>query len=361
MPDKTVEPKRIVYLVGAGATQGEVEDLGAARLNLLMQDSDRLGVEGISAGILRRVGEDAGPFLTDQGLDIEKLISLLGTCGVDHLRKLAERMRRSYFEEIRDRLVEARVIERPELAIALLDLHRGDAFRQEVEALSCVITTNHDGLLQVASQAAYGGVNLGFPFVSRDFTINLLLPPILQLHGSFTWQFAVPTDISRLRPDSQYSGDTVWIPPSILKESKSYPFNKLVGLAYELLAHDCDVLRVIGASLTQNDWNILSLIFNAQRHREMTRGAAFTIELVMPEDSGVSIRAQCSYLKNMLTIGDLTEGDFSEYKETADIPADSDLNNPFAYWLYEKLSYHRTRGELSVISAAMTRVLGEPA
>ena|SRR5712691_534955 len=72
-----IERKRIVYLVGAGATQAEVEELGATRLNLLMHDSERLGGEGVSAGVLKRAGAEAVPFLADQGLDIEKLISLL--------------------------------------------------------------------------------------------------------------------------------------------------------------------------------------------------------------------------------------------------------------------------------------------
>lgn len=360
--EKRVGPKRVVYLIGAGATQAEVDELGATRLNLLMQDSERLGGEGVSAGILRRAGADAEPFLTDQGLDIEKLISLLGACGVDKLGVLAEQLRSAYFEEVRARLVDARVIDRPELAKALLEMHRDETFRGEVETLSGVITTNHDGLLQMASQAVYGGMNVGFPFVSDDFRLDSGLPPILQVHGSFTWRFAVPTVIERLRPESGYSRDTVWIPPSILKESRNYPFNKLAGMAYELLARNCDALRVVGASLTQNDWNILSLIFNAQRHREITRRAAFTIELIMPHNAGVSIRRQCSYLKNVLAIGFLTEGRFEEYKEMSDddIASDSDLSNPFAYWLSQKLSHHVERGHLGTRGPAMGRVLGEP-
>jgi len=83
----------------------------------------------------------------------------------------------------------------------------------------------------------------------------------------------------------------------------------------------------------------------------------------MPHEAGVSIRRQCSYLKNVLPIGFLTEGRFAEYKEIADedIPPDSDLSNPFAYWLYEKLSYHRDRDKIDRFTASMLRLLGEPA
>src|SRR5713226_1593415 len=106
------------------------------------------------------------------------------------------------------------------------------------------------GLLQIASQQVHGSVDLGFPFSSGDFTpaTSTDVPPILQLHGSFTWQFGVPPKAVRLRTHSRYPAETIWIPPSILKESRIYPFNKLVGLSYELLAKHCDVLRVVGSS-----------------------------------------------------------------------------------------------------------------
>ena len=116
-----------------------------------MQDSERLGGEGVSAGVLRRAGAAATPFLADQGSDIEKLISLLGACGVDNLTTLAESLRQAYFDEIRARLGAAAILDRPELATALFDMHGDHKFRSEVELLTGVVTTNHDGLLQIAS------------------------------------------------------------------------------------------------------------------------------------------------------------------------------------------------------------------
>jgi len=136
--------------------------------------------------------------------------------------------------------------------------------------------------------------------------------------------------------------DTLWIPPTILKESKSYPYNKLAALAYELLARHCDLLRIVGTSLTQNDWNVLSLIFNAQRHREMANNEPFVIELIMPQSAGEQIKIDCGYLKNVIPIGFLTDGQFADYKTPENIPAESDLMNPFAYWLSEKRNFHRT-------------------
>ena len=105
-------PKQVVYLFGAGATQAEVDYLGARRVNLLMRDSDKLG-EGVSTRILTQIGPPGKPYLTeDRGVDIEKLISLLIACGVDRHSKLAEKMRQHYFEEICTSLVDSKIIDR---------------------------------------------------------------------------------------------------------------------------------------------------------------------------------------------------------------------------------------------------------
>lgn len=362
---KKGEPKQVVYLFGAGATQAEVGYLGARPVNLLMRDSDQFG-EGVSTGILNKIGRKGIPFSgTDRGVDIEKLISLLAASGVDSHSKLAEEMRQRYFEEICRGLVQSQIIERPKLEMGLLEMHTNNSFQNETEALTAIITTNHDGLLQTAFEEVFGAVNLGFPFTSNDITLvgSEAVPPVLQLHGSFTWRFAVPVKVTRLGAGSKYSHDTMWIPPTIQKESKNYPFNKLTGLAYEVLAKQCDVLRVVGASLTQNDWNILSLIFNAQRHRERVKKAAFRIELIMSQRTGVDIQNNCSYLKNITPIGSLSEGQFAEYKEyeEKEPPPDSDLANAFFYWLKEKITHHRKHSEFGAgtLGGVMAVIAGE--
>jgi hypothetical protein len=357
-------PKRIVYLWGAGATQGEAQNLGATT-SLIMRDTDDYG-EGIATRILDRLGSRVrAAYGSAVGSDIEKLISLLSASGTDEHTELAEEMREAYFNVLRTSLANAGVLARPQLAIQLLEMHRKGRFKNEVESLEGFITTNHDGLLQVASQEVFGNVNLGFEYISKDFTLDheRSAPPILQLHGSFTWRFGTPLSVAKLRRNSSY-GTNVWIPPTILKESKSYPFNKLSGLAYELLVKHCDVLRVVGASLTQNDWNILSLIFNAQRHLESNGRTAFAVELIMPHYNGEYIRKECAYLRKVSPIGYLTDGDFAEYKDFEDSnpPPDSRLANPFGYWLSEKQDFHAARGELTdEASLPNRRVLGASA
>lgn len=342
--------KRVVYLWGAGATQAEISYLGARPINLLMRSSEELG-EGVSSRVMERVGNIIR-IDSDLGVDIEKLISLLASSGMAKYVKSAENVRAAYFEEICRNLVEAKISDQPSLALGLFQMHKRPRFRESVEILTGMITTNHDGLLQVASQEIFGGVNLGFPFSSTDY-IPLgddLAPPILQLHGSFSWELDTPIKVLRLRDNSRYSADAVWLPPSILKEAKNYPFNKMMGHAYELLSKKCDVLRIVGCSLTQNDWNILSLIFGAQRHKENFGGSAFQIELITSHSRGKEIRDDCSYLRNVKPIGDLPEGRLADYKEKdhRDLPAD--MKNSFAYWLGQKIEHHYRNGELGAES-----------
>jgi hypothetical protein len=219
-------------------------------------------------------------------------------------------------------------------------MHNDKKFKEDLESLSGFITTNHDGLLQVASEVVHGGISLGYDFVSSDFKHNIDAPPIFQLHGSFTWKFGTPIKVTRLnvgQPDS----DAVWIPPSINKEARLFPFNKLQGLSYELLVQRCDVLRVVGASLTQNDWNIQSLIFNAQKHRLSVSRQGFSIELILPQKAGERIKQECSYLGDIFPIATLLDGDFSPYTKEDEIQPDSDYANPVAYWLDQKILHHR--------------------
>jgi SIR2-like domain len=359
------EATKVVYLFGAGATQGEVSYDGPGNVSVLMMDTD-LG-EGISTAVLSKLGAEGDPFKTDKGTDIEKLISLLAASGIDSHIALAQKMRQHYFEEICRRLISAISVDKPTLAIALLEMHNNPTFHRDVEQLSGIITTNHDGLLQAAFKETFGAVDVGFPFSSGDGMSNpngRSLPPLLQLHGSFTWSFGLPLQITLLSK-ATYSADASWIPPTVLKESKSYPFNKLIAAAYELLTKHCDVLRVIGSSLTQNDWNILSLIFNAQRHNMFIGNEPFPIQLIMPQKDGLAIQKTSTYLKNILPMASLKDGgDFRFYEderwETENPPVGDDEANPFYYWLKQKITFHHGKKNFGAgpLSDALSSVAG---
>jgi len=60
-------PKQIVYLWGAGATQGEISYLGAAPVNLGMQDSDLLGL-GVATRVVQKLEPEwRAAFASDEG------------------------------------------------------------------------------------------------------------------------------------------------------------------------------------------------------------------------------------------------------------------------------------------------------
>ena len=60
------------------------------------------------------------------------------------------------------------------------------------------------------------------------------------------------------------SSNTLWIPPGVDKKRENYPFNYLWGQAVENLL-ECDVLRVIGCSLSRNDWGMIPILYTIQR------------------------------------------------------------------------------------------------
>src|SRR5438445_588640 len=241
MPDhgeKSIAPIKVVYLWGAGATQAEVHYRGAKSVNLLMKDNS-FGY-GVATRIVQRLPTEwRSSFETDQGTDIEKLISLLAASNVAEYHKLADHIRQLYFEDICGSLVEAKVLADPKLAIGLLEMHNNRELQKQ-EVLSGILTTNHDGLLQMAAQKVHGHVDIGIPFDSGDLIPSTApMAPVLQLHGSFTWTFGLPVQTTLLHAGSAYSSNAIWIPPAILKEAKNYPFNKLAALAYEILSKHC--------------------------------------------------------------------------------------------------------------------------
>jgi hypothetical protein len=341
--------KTVVYIMGAGATQAEAAHAGSQN-NLLMKNND-LGV-GISERVLGRAlkGKKHIRKILDieDETDIEKLISLLTATGAKENIEYAGILRENYHNEIIKSINEAGILYNPEIAVALLQMHKNSKF-SGIEKLLGIISLNHDNLFQEAFQTVHSCVNLGFEFISDDFNCRNNAPFLIQLHGSFSWRQHKPIRVVKIKPESEYDPHMTWIPPSILKETKDYPFNKLTGLAYELLA-DCDILRIVGCSLSQNDWNLISLIFNAQNAPYNDVKKCFKIEIIMDignnEDDFLKFKKEISYLKNVTPIYELNDGDFSSYKMSRDERTKpSELDNPFEFWLRTKVKFHVSEGQ----------------
>jgi hypothetical protein len=190
----------------------------------------------------------------------------------------------------------------PRLLAALLDMHQVEDLN---ETLLGVITLNYEDFLDRAMQQVKGGVDYSIKINNSHSYLKSqnAAAPLLKLHGSFNWKNEFP--ITLANDDKITSEDVLWIPPGVEKKQDRYPFNILWGRARELL--ECDILRIIGCSLSRNDWQLISLLHTTQQltsHKKQ-----YIIELIDYHDVGVEIRASYSYLSFRL---------ISEIKEVSD-------------------------------------------
>lgn len=347
---------KVVYLIGAGATQSEISYKGC-ETRLVMG-----GENGLAARILNRAKKESsikklvGNFSVTNPPDIEKTINLWSISGIPKYVKGAEFLRKTYFKEIVKVLHESKVLAEPSLAMALLELHKTI---QKKEELSAVISLNHDHLFISAFQQVYGGVNLGFDFESKDRLVSKNsngIPLLLHLHGCFAWNTSHKIDVDRISAKTKYSSSMLWIPPNIIKEARLYPYNKLAGLAHEVLSKGCDVLRIIGCSLSQNDWNLISIISTAQNIQKLHKSnACFKIELIMPRSASKTIAENCTYLDKIIEFEKIRLPGFDDIAEDASLP---DLNNPFLFWLKGKVR-SLAMEEQKELGEYVKKILGE--
>ena len=212
----------------------------------------------------------------------------------------ANKLEGLFCEVIEDNLqVDEKPID-PVLAEALLQLHEVEEVKKE-ESLEGVITVNYDNLVDRAFQEVLSGVNYGIncKCASKEYNLILSAPPLIKLHGSFNWR----SESSRTLIDEQQAEnrkEMLWIPPGIEKERVRYPFNILWGKAFETLL-DCDLLRIVGCSLSKNDWGLISLLFQTQRRI----GSNYEIELVNHHKGGLRIREENGFLSNVKVLGEL--------------------------------------------------------
>ena len=138
------------------------------------------------------------------------------------------------------------------------------------EQIVGLLTINYDDYLEHAIRDVFAtSADYGIYVVGTD-TPASEAPTLLKLHGSFSWRDTWPIAITEDNPHP------LWIPPGIHKTKTRYPFNYLWALARELL--ECDVLRVVGCSLSSRDWDLISLLFTTIHSH--ASGHQYTIEIV---------------------------------------------------------------------------------
>lgn len=339
MPDS--KPQKIVYLFGAGATHAEkqleckikkkdLENNGEPKNGLLAKHiSERVikkllkKKEGVNALKEHEITKDSlynNP-LGKPDIDIELFISLLEANNTETAENHARLLRKYFREDICQNLVIEKSEIPPRLCPALLEWHAKD----KNEKLIGFLSLNYDSIFEKSSKLTKKEFDCGIDVEEK----SLCWPhksgklPLLKLHGSFDWYLS--SDMDKMCITKKGTIEMMqWIPPRFNKEYLNYPYNIIHGKAYEILAQ-CDILRVIGCGLNQNDIGLISLLFETQ-HKGSN---PYRIDMVEKSDNEKGLYKRLGML--------LTFNEFFYNKDEWKKLDKSPTNNPFLDWLYFKV------------------------
>ncbi|OGN89325.1 MAG: hypothetical protein A2158_01320 [Chloroflexi bacterium RBG_13_46_14] len=277
MPD---EKKKVVYLLGAGASHAVIMHRDRANEGILMPD--------IAEDVLLECESHYDISLRDlcnipwedeikkyKNVDIESIITLYETSGtlIDKLRTniLRNLFRKALITRLKNGLRGGNGS--PTMLSAFFEMHLLPDFKEE---LSAVLTLNYDNLVEKAMFENYGSLNIPFEAIPQNGQNvgDTRVPVLCKLHGSFHWENTNPVRINdNLLIIDDDGGDNndiedriLWVPPGVIKRNDHYPFNAIWGAARYYLK--CDILRIVGCSLNKNDWGILSLLHTTNRLRQ---------------------------------------------------------------------------------------------
>lgn len=291
----TKNNKRVVYLFGTGATQAEAS---------LIDERVRLRMIDIKDGILRKIEErkiqeleDVKNELAGEYVDVEQLITLYETSTSGQHKKIAQSLRELFREEILEQIgkldkgnfaVKGRFT--PRLYSALIDMHEIEGLG---ETLCGIMTLNYEDMVERAALSVKGGINYALDFSKAKKSHikvrkNGIL--VLKLHGSFNWRNEFPLSVE---DNVKREEDVLWIPPGVEKHNEMYPFNIIWGKARELL--NCEILRVVGCSLSRNEWHLVSMLYATQKLNRMKK--EYAIEIISSPKTGDEIRGQYPHLR----------------------------------------------------------------
>lgn len=318
-------------MVGAGAIQGEMA-LNGIEVDITMR--------GISDNVLemsKHVGGRYNKLVHDFGLpenqDVELMMSLFeGYVDLNEsdFYDIYNELRKLFRNYLVSNITSKKIV--PRLLSTLLYINKNYAnyIGKKGEKMIGLLTTNYDSLIEEAFLEVYGGLNCGYKFNSKNYRMILSIPPLLKLHGSFNWKIQdnkleISKDLEAGKYEDDYSG---WMPPSVYKKPSEKIFRSVWNMARELLI-ECDVLRVVGSSLRNEDWALISLLFTSQ----IKRSPPFNIELIVPDKSAwgeenfSGIMQRLPFLGNIRNLSSLPE---FERNETVG-------DNVFHYWLLKKI------------------------
>jgi hypothetical protein len=314
---------KVAYLFGAGATHAEVMN---SIDNPSEADREKYGllISHVSNRVMKKANEEIAwlkehekVFASKKGsFNIELLISLFVNNRAPE--KVISSLKELVHEDIKNILA---VHQRKfYLHKALLELHNHP---NNVEKLTGIISLNYDTVLDKS-------------FVANKITPHYFLStenkkavPLLKLHGSFDWVDGVRID-GKKRP-------VEIIPIGTNKNYLFPPYNFIWGKAYELLKN-CDVLRIIGCSLNQNDLGLIDLLYKA--HSDKNSSIKLKIIDFQPSNGFHSIKNNYGFFPDIIEPSPPQERTNLKDPEELLIAdrqmSDYDYGNPFKIWLKAK-------------------------
>jgi hypothetical protein len=304
--------KKIVYLFGAGATHAELDNIDTAQVEkgrgLLISDVSRRVIA--KARLNSRYLEGIEMVSAPKGApNIELLISLIESSKIDDWEFRTQYLKKLVRHDIERILTKSRIRDF-HLHKALLQLHQLKVVKRHEELLA-LVSLNYDDVLDHAYKSVFRK--------DPDYCFTLEAPPsrlqnlpLLKLHGSFNW--SAQTIHGRKRA-------VEIIPFGANKNYLHVPYVFIWNRALEVLI-ECDKLRVIGCSLSQNDGHLVDLLFKAH----LERGRPFDVEVIDMQRTGEQIRGHYGFFPNIKALTEI-EGDL--------IP-NPDPDNPFKEWLKYK-------------------------
>ena len=309
MPD--LIPKNVVYLFGAGATHAE---LGLD--SELEQKQQGLLISNVSDRVIEKARRDT-EYLKDLemvsavsgSLNIELLISLIENSKIHRWQEKTRSLKDLIEKDIKGVLTPSRT-RTFHLHNGLLELHCHPAMKEREEVIG-LISLNYDDVLDKAYKAVLR-TPPNYCFSLDTSAPSSKNPPLLKLHGSFNW------NNQKIRGRRR----TIEIIP--FGSSKNYlhsPYSFIWNRSLETLI-ECDVLRVIGCSISPNDGHLIDLLFRAH----LEKGTAFQIEIIDSEEAGENIQKNYGFFPKIKRLTEI-EGNL--------IPERSPVN-PFRTWLKHK-------------------------
>src|ERR1039458_7944243 len=319
-----LRPIKLVYLFGAGATHAEIVNLYPKRNDETFLEENGLLMQHVSKRVCKNA-KTLGKFpksieglLSSAGLsNIELFISLIENNVIKSEQTIND-LKRLIKEDILAQLSESR-LNKFCLHKALFELH--SKIKTDEEILG-IISLNYDRVLD----EAYETITKKEPDYCLTFGASKRASEgihLLKLHGGFDLKFR--------------NNKLPIMTPGINKNYLELPYNFIWGRALEVLI-ECDILRVIGCSLSQNDVGLIDLLFKAH----LAKKGAFQIQMITFDPDDNKIQENYGFLPEIKRALQIEGGLISEVA----IKRHDSGSNPFKIWLKAKAEKMLTNDEV---------------